>query len=269
MMKESDLNRIIKKQFNKQAENFSNWSITKSVKNIKGYFDFCKINHEDILLDVACGTGEFAIFAAKRIKEASGVDISEGMIEIAKKRAAEAKLSNIKFICQNVQELAFEDNSFTAVVCKSSFHHMPSYKKVFSEMIRCCKKKGKISVRDIIAYKNKHVNDFFERLEKAIDISHYDTLSNDSIISLFGDNGLSISNTFEMEAELNFKDYVSHAKQTKENQSKIEELLKIGLEDNKISKYFLIKGNEVFFKRNVFMVLREGVHHANSWELPH
>ena len=62
----SEIHEIVKKQFDKQALNFSNWSVTKNIEYQKAYFDFCEISEQDNLLDFACGTGEFAIFAAPK-----------------------------------------------------------------------------------------------------------------------------------------------------------------------------------------------------------
>ena len=52
---------------------------------------------KDTLLDVACGTGEYAIYCAQRIREAHGVDLSEKMIEVARRNADDLKLENIHF----------------------------------------------------------------------------------------------------------------------------------------------------------------------------
>ena len=83
----SEIHEIVKRQFDKQAQNFSNWSVTKNIEYQKAYFDFCQISSQDTLLDLACGTGEYAIFAAPNVKYVCGVDISKGMIELAQKQA--------------------------------------------------------------------------------------------------------------------------------------------------------------------------------------
>ena len=113
--KMSELHEIVKRQFDKQAQNFSNWSVTKNIEYQKAYFDFCEISSQDTLLDFACGTGEYDIFAAPKVKNAYGVDISKGMIEIAQKQAADKKLKNISFLCHPVEKTPFEVGSFSIV----------------------------------------------------------------------------------------------------------------------------------------------------------
>lgn len=77
-----EIHEIIKRQFNKQAENFSSWSVTKNAEYQKAYFDFCEISSQDTLLDFACGTGDYCISAAPRVESVYGIDILKGMIEI-------------------------------------------------------------------------------------------------------------------------------------------------------------------------------------------
>jgi ubiquinone/menaquinone biosynthesis C-methylase UbiE len=85
----SEIHEIVKRQFDKQAENFNNWSVTKNIKEQRAYFEFCEISPQNTLLELACGTGEYAIFATSLVKNIHGVDISKGMIEIAQKQAKE------------------------------------------------------------------------------------------------------------------------------------------------------------------------------------
>jgi ubiquinone/menaquinone biosynthesis C-methylase UbiE len=64
----TELHEIVKRQFDKQAHNFSSWSVTKNKEYQEAYFKFCEIVSQDTLLDFACGTGDYAIAAAPRVK---------------------------------------------------------------------------------------------------------------------------------------------------------------------------------------------------------
>jgi len=251
------LKGIIKKQFNRQAKSFSSWSVTKNIEYMQAHFDFFRMNENDTMLDVACGTGEFSIFSAKSVNYVLGIDISDEEIKLADEQAKSNNLTNVKFICHDVEKIPCEGNSCSIVICKSAFHHMQNYNQVFMEMVRCCKKLGRVGIQDIIAYDDKKTNDFFEGMEKAIDISHNSALSLESIVDLFKANDLKIVNEFQIEIELNFQEYLRHAYQSKNSIKNIEKILKSGLEDDNISKYFLIKDDGLFFKRNVLLILGE------------
>jgi demethylmenaquinone methyltransferase/2-methoxy-6-polyprenyl-1,4-benzoquinol methylase len=82
----------------------------RAVKELK------KLNPQKIL-DVATGTGDFAFEIQKAInpKELVGVDISSGMLGIAKKKALKRGLKDkISFELANSENLPFEDNFFDA-----------------------------------------------------------------------------------------------------------------------------------------------------------
>ena len=251
----SEIHETVKRQFDQQAQKFSDWSVTKNIEYQKAYFDFCGISAQDTVLDFACGTGEYAIFAARKVKYVHGIDISEGMIEIAQKQAALANVNNISFVCHPVEQTPFEDGSFSLVFCRSAFHHFHDYEGIFGEMIRCCHKDGRISIQDIVAYPDERINSFFEEFEKAVDVSHHKTLPKEYIQSLYDRRNIKTRNTFEIVIELNFQEYMGHAQQSEESKRKISKLLEMGLHDPDISKYFINKNGDLFFKRGVFLIL--------------
>jgi ubiquinone/menaquinone biosynthesis C-methylase UbiE len=246
---------LVKKQFNVQAENFNDWPVTKNREYMQRYADFIDLSKTDTVLDVACGTGDFAIFLAGRTARVQGIDISDGMIQIAEKQVRNDHLNNIDFICHDVEHLPCETDSFSVVVCKSAFHHMKNFAGVFTEMIRCCHPRGRLTIQDIAAYDNPKVNDFFERLEKEIDISHHAALSQTDFFQLFEQNNIEIFRSFTVEIELDFNAYLGHAHQSRAQRACIDTLVGEGLGDAEISRYFLTKNDALFFKRKVLLIL--------------
>jgi ubiquinone/menaquinone biosynthesis C-methylase UbiE len=253
----TELHEIVKRQFDKQAKNFSSWSVTKNKEYQEAYFKFCEIVSQDTLLDFACGTGDYAIAAAPRVKYAYGVDISKGMIEIAKNKAEQLNVKNVSFLCNPVESTPFEDESFSIIMCRSAFHHFHAYGCIFDEMVRCCQTGGRISIQDIVAYPDEKIDNFFEEFEREVDISHHKTMSKEFIKTLYAQRSITIKKTFEVEVDLNFQDYIGHARQSEESKTRISKLLEKGLNDPDISKYFFIKDQNLFFKREVLGILGE------------
>ncbi len=98
------------------------------------------------ILDVGCGTGEFAMKLKSYKKDAVvyGLDISTDMI-----RTAKAKFTGeIDFRIGDVEHMPYEDNCFDYLTCSHSFHHYPHKKRAVSEMFRILKNKGKIMIID-------------------------------------------------------------------------------------------------------------------------
>jgi len=251
-----DSKEIVKRQFDIQARNFSNWSVTKNEEYMQAYFEFIDLRKVDELLDVACGTGEFSVFCARRIKRVHGIDISEGMIELAHKLAQNNGLANVAFECHDVEHIPCADNSFSVVQCRSAFHHMENYSTVFKEILRCCEPNGRVAVQDILAYEDQLVNSFFEALEKEVDVSHNAALQRQEFIDLFDRNQVEVIRSFTVEIELNFVEYLSHAFQSEGSLEKIRKLIEDGLQDEDISHFlYMNKDNELVLKRAVFLIL--------------
>lgn len=88
------------------------------------------------ILDVACGTGEFLIEAAKRGMKVYGIDLSDYAIAFAKKHIEGG------FLVGSGEKLSFKDNSFDFVTCIGSLEHFPHPEKGISEMARVLRKGG-------------------------------------------------------------------------------------------------------------------------------
>ena len=96
------------------------------------------------VLDVACGTGNATIPAAKAGARVTGLDFAPRLLEIARERAADAMVE-IDFLEGDAQELPFEDAGFERVV--STFGHMfaPDHQRTASEMKRVLRPGGVIA----------------------------------------------------------------------------------------------------------------------------
>lgn len=87
------------------------------------------------VLDVACGTGNATIPAARAAARVTGVDFSPDLLAIARERAADAMVE-VDWVEADVQEMPFGDSSFDRVI--STFGHMfaPDHERAASEMKR-------------------------------------------------------------------------------------------------------------------------------------
>jgi ubiquinone/menaquinone biosynthesis C-methylase UbiE len=100
------------------------------------------------ILDVGCGTGNFTIKLAKMGCKVTGIDISDGMLNIAEEKAKELKL-DAKFHIMDVYKLEFPDSSFDAVFSMAALEFIKEPKKAYSEMIRVLKPGGSLLIGTI------------------------------------------------------------------------------------------------------------------------
>jgi SAM-dependent methyltransferase len=99
----------------------------------------------DKVLDVATGTGNTAISAARRYADATGVDYVPSLIEQAKERA-EAEGLEIAFDVGDVEDLPYADASFDAVLSSLGVMFAPDQEKTASELLRVTKSRGRIGL---------------------------------------------------------------------------------------------------------------------------
>jgi ubiquinone/menaquinone biosynthesis C-methylase UbiE len=96
------------------------------------------------VLDVACGIGYDVIgMAASHPKaQITGIDVSEGFLEIARARAR--GLGNVSFLRGDSARLPVPDDTFDAVRIDRSLPHMSDPERVLKEMVRVTKSGGRI-----------------------------------------------------------------------------------------------------------------------------
>jgi ubiquinone/menaquinone biosynthesis C-methylase UbiE len=97
------------------------------------------------VLDVAGGTGNAAIAAARRWCKVTGTDLIPYMVEAAKARA-KAEGLDVDFRVADAQKLPFDDNEFDVVLSAIGVMFAPNQDKCASELLRVCKPGGKIGL---------------------------------------------------------------------------------------------------------------------------
>ena len=112
-----------------------------------------------LLLDLACGTGEFSLRLAKRGIEVIGVDMSEDMLSIAREKSVETQ-TDILFLCQKAEELDLYGTVDGAVCCMDSINHITDAEnlKTALERVSLFLEKGCLFVFDVnTPYKHENV----------------------------------------------------------------------------------------------------------------
>jgi len=97
------------------------------------------------LLDVACGSGQLALMAAKDGMEVTGVDIANTLVERARVRA-QAEGLRVRFEEADAESLPFDDASFDVVVSLIGAMFAPRPDYVAKELLRVCAPGGTIAM---------------------------------------------------------------------------------------------------------------------------
>ncbi len=101
------------------------------------------------ILDVATGTGDFAITSYNILKpeKITGIDISDGMLDIGRKKVEKLKLEKkIELLNGDSEAILYDDNSFDAVTVAFGVRNFEDLEKGLSEIYRVLKPGGKLIV---------------------------------------------------------------------------------------------------------------------------
>ena len=104
------------------------------------------------LLDIATGTGDFAILAAEMLRPQKlvGADISEGMMEIGRKKVREKGLQDIiSFAKEDCLHLSYQDETFDAVTAAFGIRNFADLDSGLQEMQRVLRKGGHLSIVEL------------------------------------------------------------------------------------------------------------------------
>lgn len=97
------------------------------------------------VLDVATGSGNTAIAAARRFCEVTGIDYVPALLERARERAQAEHLS-ITFDVGDAESIPCPDNSFDVVLSTFGVMFAPNQEKAAQELVRVCRLGGKIGL---------------------------------------------------------------------------------------------------------------------------
>ncbi len=106
-------------------------------------------------LDLCCGTGDVSFGLARRGAQVVGLDFSEPMLKVARRRCADRASDRAPgpawrphFLQGDAQQVPFPDNSFDIVTVSYGLRNLPSWKRGLGEMQRVARSGGRLLVLD-------------------------------------------------------------------------------------------------------------------------
>jgi SAM-dependent methyltransferase len=119
----------------------------------------------DRVLDVACGSGNTAIAAARFFAKVTGIDFVPTLLERGRVRAA-AEFLEVEFVEGDAQELPFEDGSFDVVLSTFGAMFAPDQQRTASALLRVTRRGGKIGMANWVP--DGFVGDVFRATAKYV-----------------------------------------------------------------------------------------------------
>lgn len=101
----------------------------------------------ELVLDIACGTGNTALMARARGALVTGLDLTPELLAIARKRATDADYADITWKEGDAENLPFPDGAFDVVVSSCGLMFAPDQQKVSNEVARVTRRGGRIAIQ--------------------------------------------------------------------------------------------------------------------------
>lgn len=117
-----------------------------------GAIDYSKAKPGETCVDLGSGRGTDVLRMADMVGESGfvyGVDVSDGMLQKAKKNADKLGVSNVKFIKSELEDIKLSSDTVNLLISNCTINHASDKLKVWSEIERILKKSGRFVVSDI------------------------------------------------------------------------------------------------------------------------
>jgi len=191
----------IKQTFKEQASGWQRPSQVVDSYTAKA-LSMLELQANDLVLDVACGSGLLSMVIAPEVDSVVATDITIEMLQVAQGR----HIDNLLCVQATAENLPYPDASFDCVVTRYALHHMFDPANVLNEMIRVCRPGGQLMVMDLIAPDTPEEFDLYNTLERRRDPSHTTALRLETLKQFFADLK-DVNHSVEQLPERDIKDW--------------------------------------------------------------
>ena len=236
-----------KEQFNNQAKFYSSSKTFSAGESLDILSNLLNKGKFESGLDIGTGAGFAAFELSKSCEKVEATDISEGMINEAKKIMKERKINNLNFNICSAEELNYSDKEFDIVTCRTAAHHFLDVEKFCSEVHRVLKDEGEFIIVDTITSDQIKLNNWHQEVELIRDKSHIKNLSLIEWKNILKISKFSFLDIIQSRVTMNLNDWMERSGTSDKDKNILKD--KFQNSDEKIKSFFGIKilNNDISF----------------------
>lgn len=167
-------------------------------KTVKRLVRLLQVNGSSMLLELGCGTGNYAAALEREAGSVVGIDISRGMIS-----QVSTKSSELALVCGDVTSLPFHSNTFDGSIAMHVIHHVCDRRAFLDEVHRVLREGGKLAIHTCSHEQSRHVFWIFDYFPEGLEADIARMPDVDEICGLLQQAGFS-----NVGVETCFDDYV-------------------------------------------------------------
>jgi ubiquinone/menaquinone biosynthesis C-methylase UbiE len=143
---------ILKETFNTVSAGYDNRALRFFSMSAEHMASILGLRGDENVLDVACGTGHASLVIARTLPSVrvTAVDLSPGMLEQARKKAAAIGIRNVEFLERDMQDLGFPAGVFDAAVCAFGIFFVEDMDAQLSHIVAAIKPGGRIMITSFL-----------------------------------------------------------------------------------------------------------------------
>ena len=204
-------NELVRQEFAKQAASFEDPQYSFAhPRLISWILSHVPVEPHFTVLDVAAGTGHLARTLAPLVHQVVAVDLTPEMLAAGKQQADAAGIENVLFERGDAAALPYLDDSFDLVVSRFAIHHFSEPATQTAEMIRVCRRGGRVAVIDLVAAEPE-LAERYNELERLRDPSHTYALPAERLVELLEASGARIEQQNSHDQKLDVERWLAQA----------------------------------------------------------
>ena len=162
-MKTPDRKKMIQHGFDTVAQGYDHPSLSFFPETAKRMIEHLNLDPHHQLLDVCTGTGVVALTAAEILTQGkvTGIDLSSGMLQQAKNKAAANNLINTEFYQMDLDHLEFPESTFDVATSSFGLFFLEDMTKALSNIANTVKSGGKVAISSFTGEAFSPMSDLF------------------------------------------------------------------------------------------------------------